>query len=722
MKKGLLSIGILMENDKDCIEDCLQHIQKLRDDMICEIVVGNLGAEDGSREIAEQYADYVIDILWNGSISDAWNTLLKHCTGEWYLGIEADEILDEHLEPLVAYLKNAEKADAVSVAIEERGSVQWGETDSSIRREIRAVHLSQNVQYKGDVQPTIVVDCQENLLHITSPLLHRVGTVAKRLEEQSYPYVYQQEKTLSLPFVTLYRMVREQRRLPDQVFQVHSEELDELVFCFQKHPKIRPLWLQWLKKQNLVQTLGMVHFYYQMLFSMLCTQEWEYTQEAQERITVFLSVAKQYLTQLYHPKCLLQEQGWKMLPTLHHYSWRLIKAVQQAEQGDDYGYQYHLRQAKQAVPTLRGLVDFMIDHPPQQEDTQLQQLARQVRTILSQYAADDPALVAIKSSTAYQKVAHLLQEEGMEWTTDVAIHEEPDESLDQDFQLLMEVSTFEKQREALEAIVHSYEMLSEDGQNILKEYWEQTPIWGQEIPQVMQNIAYAFQEHKSEFEWLYGRLGDNLSKRILLAILCNWRFFDFTRLKNVEEKKQNSILHLIMPLQQEVLVDVGADTGIFYDSYVKCYGGNQIQSYYGYEEREETYKQLQQMLQHVAYAKVYQTAVGAKTGVLHREERDRLHELQVVALDDHISEKITLLKIDVPGQELDVIRGCSNHIRKDSPRVILSVPENFEAIWKLPKVMDELLPQYQFYLRYFGGNLWMSRLYLVAIPAENEKK
>lgn len=718
MKKTLLSVGVLIENDKECIENCLEHIQKLREFIAYELIVGNLGSHDGSREIAARYADYVIDISWNGRIADAWNTLLEYSTGEWYLGVEADEVLDEHLDSLVACLKDAEEVDAVSVAIEEKGAVQWGESASQTRREIRVVRLSHNVRYGGDVKPVIVVDHHEKLIHLTSPLLHRSGTVAKKLEEQKYPYVYQEGRTLSLPFSIVSRMVREKRELPSQVFQAHSEEIDELVSCIQKHEKLRPLWVQWLKQQNLAQSLGMIQFYYQMVFSLLCTQNWEYEQEAMELIELFISAARRYLTHLYHPKCLNREQEWVMFPTLHHYSWRLVKAVQQMEQGDEYSYLYHLHQAKQAIPMLSGLVDFMMDHPPEKEDVQLQRLARQVREILSQYAADDPALVAIKSSPAYQKVEHLLAIDGGEHTVDTTVHEEPDQSLDEDFQLLMKVSSFEQQQEALEAIAYSYKGVSEDGQNILKDYWERNSRWGKDVSQVIQNISGTFVSHKKELEWLYQHLGDNHSKRVLLAVLCSWRFFDFVRLKNVREEQNDTVLRRMIPLQPEIIVDIGANTGDFFDACIKYYGDSQIQSYYGYETREAAYKQLKQRTQHLSCAKVYPIAVGAKTGVLHREQSSESHELQMVALDDHISEKITLLNICVDGWEQEVVQGCSNHIKKDAPRLIISIPDNFEDIWKLPKMLDGLFPQYQFYLRYQGNNLWPSKISLVAIPIE----
>ena len=135
MKKVLLSVGVLIENDRDCIEKCLQCVEKLRKGIVCELVVGNLGATDGSREVAEKYADQIIDLFWNGSICDAWNTILDHCTGEWYFGIEADECLDACLEPLHNCLKEAESLNAISVAIQEAGAVQWGEVGEQTKRE-----------------------------------------------------------------------------------------------------------------------------------------------------------------------------------------------------------------------------------------------------------------------------------------------------------------------------------------------------------------------------------------------------------------------------------------------------------------------------------------------------------------------------------------------------------------------------------------------------------
>ena len=60
----LLSIGIIFRNDIRCIERCLKALQPLRDAIPSELVMADTGSEDGSREVAEKYADILIDFPW----------------------------------------------------------------------------------------------------------------------------------------------------------------------------------------------------------------------------------------------------------------------------------------------------------------------------------------------------------------------------------------------------------------------------------------------------------------------------------------------------------------------------------------------------------------------------------------------------------------------------------------------------------------------------------
>lgn len=49
--------------------------------------------------------------------------------------------------------------------------------------------------------------------------------------------------------------------------------------------------------------------------------------------------------------------------------------------------------------------------PSPSQDPELLALAKQVKTLLSQFPADDPAMADLKESPAYRKVARLLEPE-----------------------------------------------------------------------------------------------------------------------------------------------------------------------------------------------------------------------------------------------------------------------------------------------------------------------
>ena len=71
MSKPFFSIGIIFKNEIRCLERCLKSLQPLKNAIPCEIVMADTGSTDGSREIAEQYADVLFDFEWVDDFSAA---------------------------------------------------------------------------------------------------------------------------------------------------------------------------------------------------------------------------------------------------------------------------------------------------------------------------------------------------------------------------------------------------------------------------------------------------------------------------------------------------------------------------------------------------------------------------------------------------------------------------------------------------------------------------
>lgn len=104
-QKPFYSFGIIFKNEIRCLERCLRSLQPLRDAVPCEVVMADTGSSDGSREVAERYADILIDFPWIDDFSAARNAVMDRCSGVWYFSIDADEWMSEDIHELLDFYR-----------------------------------------------------------------------------------------------------------------------------------------------------------------------------------------------------------------------------------------------------------------------------------------------------------------------------------------------------------------------------------------------------------------------------------------------------------------------------------------------------------------------------------------------------------------------------------------------------------------------------------------
>lgn len=151
MKNPTLSIGIIFKNDIRCIERCLKCLQPLRAAVPCELVMADTGSNDGSRKVAEQYADILIDFPWINDFAAARNAVMNRCSGEWYLSVDTDEYLREDIAELVQFL-NIKDSDDVCATVIVRSFNNYELTGTySDLMAMRLARLSTGVRFKGTV-------------------------------------------------------------------------------------------------------------------------------------------------------------------------------------------------------------------------------------------------------------------------------------------------------------------------------------------------------------------------------------------------------------------------------------------------------------------------------------------------------------------------------------------------------------------------------------------
>ena len=172
----LLSIGMIFKNEARCIERCLRSLQPLREAIPCELIMADTGAGDGSREIAQRYADEVFDFAWCDDFAAARNAVMDRCTGKWYFSIDCDEWLDADVSELAAFLQSGKKADFGYVNLRDymTPELEAGGAYSDFFA-LRMVRMATGQRYNGAIHESWFA--HEPVVRLAHTLLHHDGYV-----------------------------------------------------------------------------------------------------------------------------------------------------------------------------------------------------------------------------------------------------------------------------------------------------------------------------------------------------------------------------------------------------------------------------------------------------------------------------------------------------------------------------------------------------------------
>ena len=486
---------------------------------------------------------------------------------------------------------------------------------------------------------------------------------------------------------------------------------------------------RWLAGQPLPETLGELVWQLDLVTAALRISGWDADTALGERLCgAFVALCGTYNENVWD-KALLNQEDIRYLPAMQRCGWYCGRAMKCLNQGDELGYVRALRAALDAAPAMKEMVDFLLEHKPKTDaQRQLEELAGQVRAILARYASDDPAVAVLQQSPAYQKVAPLLEQQG------------PSAAVSQTAEAFLSPEALEEalagSREEIAASVR--QNLGRWGEQIARkrtDYWKKYPLWGADEAAVEGSLSAALSSHRTDFRWLFDRLADQQSRRVLTAIVRSWRFYEVEPLRQVREAVYDDYfdLTLLHCDGSEVVADLGAFTGDTFLSYVKNYGSLAYRRYYCYEVTKESFEVLKKVTASYPWVVLRRKGAGAGSGTMTLDTNsnasantlrtgadsvsgESAEPVEIVALDDDITEPLTLIKMDIEGSEQKALSGCARHIREDRPKLVLSVYHNFEDIWKLPRMIEDLVPGYRFYLRYHGGDLWPSEITLLALP------
>ena len=273
--------------------------------------------------------------------------------------------------------------------------------------------------------------------------------------------------------------------------------------------------------------------------------------------------------------------------------------------------------------------------------------------------------------------------------------------IDQKFkELVVEISR-KKKEEIFNKIKETYNNQHPDVKTALENYFKTFNYWGklEERKGEYESLylrASSLKDHIEDYVWLYNKLEDYRSKKLLYAILNNWYNFD----------------------------TITAQTSL-----ERNYGLGQYKKIYGYEITPESIELLKNNTRYYPNIEIRKKAVletSRKVYMNINEEGPSANQiaedgeeiLEGVKIDDDIIEPISMIKMDIEGAEAKAIIGCQQQIKENTPKLLLSVYHNYEDLWKIPRMIDELNGNYKFYLRCYGTELFPTEIILYAIKKE----
>lgn len=226
-------------------------------------------------------------------------------------------------------------------------------------------------------------------------------------------------------------------------------------------------------------------------------------------------------------------------------------------------------------------------------------------------------------------------------------------------------------------------------------------------------------EGKQQFKKMLEILHDDDSRTVALTVLRNRLSrnileIDFTSIASTDTEY---FPHDIITLDDsECFVDAGAYNGDTLFSFLEqC--NNSFEHSYHMELDPRNYNLLQSNVSSLpAYIRAKITLYpfgiwdndqsisfsgdGISTSITDHSESGFTG--QVKKLDDILDqERITMIKMDIEGAEINALKGAKNIIKSQQPKLAICVYHHFEDLWEIPLLIQTLSSNYQLHLRHY---------------------
>ena len=220
---------------------------------------------------------------------------------------------------------------------------------------------------------------------------------------------------------------------------------------------------------------------------------------------------------------------------------------------------------------------------------------------------------------------------------------------------------------------------------------------------------------KKELVEVFKLYEDNESRKTFLGILKHRLFLDINYINKIKRDLSKEYFddEVIKLSKEEVFIDGGAFDGDTIKSFIKK-TKNKFEKIYSFEPDNTSFNSLNQYVKSLKDKRISIAKKGlgrAKSVVSFFNEGSfgsrisnlGTEKIRIVKLDDELlNKKITLIKLDIEGAEIDALNGAKNLIKRNRPKLAICVYHKPRDLWEIPLLIKKILPEYKLNLRHYG--------------------
>ncbi|WP_085169326.1 FkbM family methyltransferase [Brachyspira hyodysenteriae] len=222
------------------------------------------------------------------------------------------------------------------------------------------------------------------------------------------------------------------------------------------------------------------------------------------------------------------------------------------------------------------------------------------------------------------------------------------------------------------------------------------------------------------FTELRNILYDDKSIEVLDSLLYSKIENDNKAIYNIYEDKQYfAIPEFLYSKQNEIFLDAGAYVGDTIDKFINYYSGS-FHKIYAFEPGEKQFKaivyRIDRLIKEWAINKnniiVQKSGLSNYNGEVYFDETTQIavnsiskintnNKVELTTIDSFLKgSPITFLKADIEGEELNMLKGAVNTIKKYKPKMAISVYHKPNDLLTIPSFIKKLVPEYNLALRH----------------------